>query len=104
MIVKARGSRSNRTSRTIGRNRCCSCSTKTFLHTNTTPVPLFVTTAIFLSFTFLLPVFMICGPQGQQGDLRALFRGNLAGFIGCGGHKKLAPVPAPPAAVAAAAE
>ncbi len=75
-----------------------------FLWTLANYVFFLATTAIFLSFTFLLPVFMICGPQGQQGDLRALFRGNLAGFIGCGGHKKLAPVPAPPAAVAAAAE
>jgi len=30
--------------------------------------------AIIMSFIFLIPVFMICGPQGEQGDLRVLFR------------------------------
>ena len=28
--------------------------------------------AIIMSFIFLMPVFMICGPQGEQGDLRVL--------------------------------
>lgn len=30
--------------------------------------------AIIMSFIFLMPVFMICGPEGEQGDLRVLIR------------------------------
>jgi len=30
--------------------------------------------AIILSFSFLVPIFMICGPQDEQGDLRFFLR------------------------------
>ena len=54
--------------------------------------------AIILSFTFLLPLLMICGPQGEQGDLRALLRFCRAK---CTGNVSRTSPSAPPSAAAA---